>query len=119
MAFEIPGFKPSGIIAASDLTAAQYRFLGPNRQLAAANGPVLGVINSPTPLGAAVETVVSGIAIVICDAAVTKDGDVAVGAAGGAKNAVATNIVVGRALEDGILNQRISVLLKGGDAVKA
>ena len=119
MSFEIPGFKPSGIIAAANLTAAQYRFLGRNRQLCATGVMPLGVIQNKPNTGEAVELMVDGVSKVICDGTVGINVAVAVGASGGVKAAATGNIIVGTSLEAGVVNQLIPVLLTPGGAASA
>ena len=115
MAYEIPGFVLGTLLAGDSLTTAQYRFVditdGDSVGLAAAgSAKVIGTLNNAPAEGEVCEIVTSGVAKVKCDDTVAEGGILQVGASGGAV-ALASGYGVGVALEDGIVNQVISVRL--------
>ena len=114
MAFEIPGFVLGVLEAGDDLTAAQYRFVdgtaGDNIGLAAAASRPLGVLNNAPAEGGVCEIVTSGVAKVKCDGTIAEFAQVQVGASGGAVT-LASGYAIGKALEAGVANQVISVML--------
>lgn len=114
MAYEIPGFVLGTQVAGANLTAAQYRFVklqdGDGIHLATAAEQPLGTLNNaPADLGVC-EIVTSGVAKVKCDGTIAEGGRVEVGASSGAA-ALASGFAAGIALEDGVVNQVISVRL--------
>lgn len=115
MAYEIPGFVLGTLLAGDDLSAAQYRFVeitdGDSVGLAAAlSAKVVGSLNNAPTEGGVCEIVTSGVAKVVCDDTVAEGAIIEVGASGGA-DTLSTGYGVGIALEDGIVNQVISVRL--------
>ena len=117
MAWEIPG-KMFSLPAAADLSAKQYRFLTGNQtdgvNVAATGVDVVGVQqNVPFGvIGEAITIMADGISKVVCDGNVAKGVAVKVGGSGGAVTATSGTKGVGIALEDGVVNQIISVELK-------
>lgn len=114
MAYEIPGFVLGTLLAGDDLGDKQYRFValaaGDAIGLAAAASQPLGVLNNNAEEGDVCEIVTSGVAKVVCDDTVTEGSLIEVGASSGADN-IASGFGVGIALEDGVVNQVISVRL--------
>ena len=114
MAFEIPGFVLGTETAGADLTAAQYRFVdgtdNDGIHLATAASQPLGVLRNAPADGETCEIGTSGVEKVKCDGVINQYDHVEVGASAGAA-ALASGFSCGIALEDGVLNQIISVRL--------
>jgi len=114
MAYEIPGFVLGTELAGADLSAAQYRFVdgvdGDGIHLAVAASQPLGTLNNAPADGGVCEVVTSGVAKVKCDGTINEFDHVEVGASSGAA-ALASGFSCGIALEDGVVNQVISVRL--------
>jgi hypothetical protein len=96
----------AGLEASGDLSASKHRFVKAHTvdnqvAVAGAGEDALGVLyNAPAAAGRAAD-VRYGTVMVECGAAVTGGGEIMANASGQAINATATNVVVGRALEDG------------------
>ncbi len=121
MAKEIPGFSYT-LEASGDLSANQFQAIVVNASgeaaIAGADVYVDGVLqNDPSAQGRAAQIVSSGITKFKSGAAVTRGSLVTTDATGRAVDAVATDVIVGRALEAAAnANEIISVLLGQGVA---
>lgn len=114
MAYEIPGFVLGTLLAGDDLSSSQYRFVdladGDAIGLATAASQPLGTLNNNAAEGATCEIVTSGVAKVKCDGTIAEGDHIEVGASAGAVT-LASGFSCGIALEDGVVNQVISVRL--------
>jgi len=111
------------LIAGADLSGSQFLFA----KLDAAADAVLcgngdgtvGVIEVGAATGNACTVTHSGKVMVKCGGTVTIAGDVGIDAAGKAVDAVATDIIVGRAYEAGVTDQVIAIELILSENAKA
>lgn len=112
--FEIPGFVLGVLLAGDDLSAQQYRFVigtaADGIGLAPAGGFALGVLRNAPTEGNVCEIVTSGVAEVICDAAVAEYARVEIAASSGVQT-LASGKPVGWALKAGSTGDIIPVLL--------
>jgi hypothetical protein len=109
MAFEQPGFKPTGLIAAGDLSASQFKAVKISAALtvaavAAVTDIPIGVLqNNPSAAGQAAEVMTTGISRMVAGAAITVPNSLTVDATGRAVAAVlgtdTTKHVIGQAIE--------------------
>lgn len=101
MAYEIPGFSFS-LVAASDLSTHQYKFVNVDTTGKAALGGAgtrsIGVLQNKPTLGQIGTVVVTGVSKVVAGAAVTAGDEIMSDATGRAITAVATNQGLGVAL---------------------
>lgn len=102
------------LVAAADLTAAQFRFVSVDSSgtvaLTADDAHADGVLLNAPNSGEAAEVAIGGIVKVECGATVTRGGDVSSGANGKAKDADTSAAVLGTALETGADGRVISIL---------
>lgn len=116
MAFEATGFHIPGVVAAADLSAAQFKAVvidsaGKVALPGVAGAVVDGVLQDKPLAGQSASVCVSGVSKIEAGATVAPGDLVAIDATNRAVTAVATNHAFGRALTGGDIGTLISVLL--------
>lgn len=109
MAFEQPGFKPTGLAAAADLSTQQFRAVKMTAALtvgaiAAVTDVPVGVLqNNPNAAGQAAEVMTSGITRMVAGAAIAVPSSLTIDATGRAVTATlgtdTTKHIIGQPLE--------------------
>lgn len=110
MAYEVPGFKISGLEAAADLSTHQFKFVkldtaGRVAAISAVTDIPIGILqNKPSGIGVAAEVMADGISKVQGDADLARDDMIGTSIDGQAAKYIAgtdtTKYIVGRVLED-------------------
>ena len=109
-------------VSGEDLSTAQFKFVtleadGKVNLADSAGENCLGVLTVAEENNRAVTVTVSGSVIVEAGGTVTNGGAVATDATGRAVDATSTDIIMGYALEAGVVNQKIEIfLIQGGNA---
>lgn len=109
-------------VSGEDLSTAQFKFVtleadGKVDLADSAGENCLGVLTVAEENNRAVTVTMSGSVIVEAGGTVTNGGAVATDATGRAVDATSTDIIMGYALEAGVVNQRIEIfLIQGGNA---
>ena len=109
-------------VAGEDLSTAQFKFVtleadGQVDLADSAGENCIGVLRTGGAAGVAVAVLVDGPVIVEAGGTVTNGGAVATDATGRAVDATTGDIIMGYAMEAGVVNQKIEIeLIQGGNA---